>query len=293
METCSKIKHEFLESHNQYANVKPLTHINHVITYTNGHLSLWRKNLDDSFSEVELLKTPALEENYILIKSISHLSVWLSFVLQSIIDGKVKSIHHDQDLQKIKFYLSRLKEIEHDWLKNERSVMNKIEKIIDQVSYSNNIIQINTIYFHYLLVITTINKAYSLQATQLQLHGMNHIVLNWIKQEDIKLDKTRVLIACAHGPRQDLIEKQYFLDLYSKQGIENAEKESGHIICVEMLPEQIDSLDRSILIDFLKKHLLNSQIGKTMLGDPNAMNKDVLGEYAPGVLNNLCPIHHK
>lgn len=110
----------------------------------------------------------------------------------------------------------------------------------------------------------------------------------------IELDTTRVLITTAHGPREDLIEKQYFLDIYAQGGIINAEKGTNHIICVEMLPEQIATVSQDALIAFLKKHQMNNKsIAINMLDDDQAMNKDILGKYAPEVLKKLCPFNAK
>lgn len=145
----------------------------------------------------------------------------------------------------------------------------------------------------FLPYIRPINLAYANQAKNLQWMGMHKIIRRWTKQENIQFESTRVLIVTAHGPREDLIEKKYFLDQFSKKGIVDAEKNTGHIICVEMLPEQIATVSQYSLIDFLKKHQLNKQIGLNMLGDPNAMMKDVLGGGDPSVLAKLCPFYSK
>jgi hypothetical protein len=141
--------------------------------------------------------------------------------------------------------------------------------------------------------IKSINMNYLARATELQLKGIHQIVSRWMSSEEVVLVNSHVLIVTSHGPREGLIEKQYFLDLFSKQGIVDAEKESGHIICVEMLPEQIATVKQSSIINFLKKQQLNRQIGQNMLGDSNAMKKDVLSQYAPPVLEQLCPLHLK
>jgi hypothetical protein len=60
-----------------------------------------------------------------------------------------------------------------------------------------------------------------------------------------------------------------------------------------MLPEQMATVSQFSLINFLKKHETNRQIGQSMLGDSNAMKKDVLGPYAPEVLKQLCPFYIK
>ena len=78
--------------------------------------------------------------------------------------------------------------------------------------------------------------------------------------------------------------------MFAKEGLQDAEKGSGHILIIEMLPEQISTVKASYLIEFLQKHEINARIGKTMLNDPQAMNKDILAPFAPEVLSGLCPI---
>ncbi|KTD46441.1 hypothetical protein [Legionella quateirensis] len=164
---------------------------------------------------------------------------------------------------------------------------------ISKVSNAKSIVQIKSIQVQFLQEMKSINETYASTATRLQLNGLHQTIAQWMSKFNLYLDSSRVLIVSSHGPREDLIEKQYFLDLYAQHGIEDAEKGSSHVICVEMLPEQIATVSKESLIDFLRKHQLNMMIGHNMLGDPQAMNKDVLGQYAPEVIKNLCPYHER
>ena len=133
---------------------------------------------------------------------------------------------------------------------------------------------------------TIINESYAKQATQLQLQGMHDIVLPWVK--NIELCKTSVLIAVAAGPKKDLIEGQYFHYIYREQGIIDPIN-NQHIIYVEMLTKQLNTIDSQCLIGVLKEKILNRAIAGVMLGNPEAMNQDVLVRFAPNILQRLCP----
>lgn len=280
------ITKEFLKLHSQYAESQSLEDIDSIITYLNGKLSLWHKPVDKNFIEIQMTATPALEEEYKLIKSISHLSVSFVLVLQNIIENRKKTITHTNDLQLIKNQLQRLN---HIITKNELAliIINTTRHAIEKIEQTQCVDKIQCTQTLYLLETTKTLEHLAYQAVQLQLNGINKIIPAWIKTHP--LQKTRVLIACTKGPKEDLIEKQYFQWLYQQIGIENPEQKN-YIFCIEMLPEQLTTIESSCLISFLKNHQLNSQIGKIMLGDPQAMNKDVLGKYASDILPNLCPI---
>ncbi|KTD30993.1 hypothetical protein Lmor_3100 [Legionella moravica] len=264
-----------------------------MIIYLNGRLSLWSKQFNNRLYEIESERTPALELQYNLIKSISHCSVWLHLIVQSIINDQQFQIHHEEDIQNIKNRLKELKQVSHERIAPESEVIHRIILYSDHLMNAKSLTEIQLIHVQYLKEMESINETYAGSATRLQLSGIHQTIDQWISRYKIQLDSSRVLIVSSHGPREDLIEKQYFLDLYQRHGFENAEKGSSHIICVEMLPEQIATVSKESLIDFLRKHQINMMIGQNMLGDPQAMNKDVLGQYAPEVLKTLCPYSRK
>ncbi|WP_058527938.1 hypothetical protein [Legionella erythra] len=129
-------------------------------------------------------------------------------------------------------------------------------------------------------------------ATKIQLQGMHRILLNWVEKYSIQAKYTRSLIVTASGPREQLIERQYFEEMLAKQNLKNDEKGIRYIHTIEMLPQQIATVTDKELIGFLQRHELNSDIGKNMLNNPLGMDKDVLGEHAPGVLKGKCPFKH-
>ncbi|CEG57666.1 hypothetical protein [Legionella fallonii] len=241
--------------------------------------------------EIETVQTPALEEDYITLKTISHLSVWLNLVLRSMIEEREQHDSEPTELLQIEEHLLALKSIDDERLQHEHPVLNRLMKVTYKALSATTMRQLEDIQAQFLLEVRKINERYSAQATELQLKGLYRITGNWVKQHNLLAQKSRILIVTPHDPREGLIEKQYFLDWYLKEGIADAEKKTGHLICVEMLPEQIGSVTQSNLIDFLKRHQLNMPIGKDMLGNENAMSQDILSSYAPPVLEKLCPFH--
>ncbi len=258
-----------------------------MIIYHNGNLLLCGKDRSGNIIELESQKSPALKDQYKLIKSISHLSVML--------EGSLQSIHQNQELLKIKSLLDMLKNLDNDWLNKELNVINRMVQIIEKALDSTNEKNIQCLHAQFTKEMQPVNDRYASLASDLQINGLHDIMSYWAERENIRLENSRVLIVCAKGPRKDLIEKQYFQWLYSEEGINKIE-ESGHLICVEMLPEQMSTVTTSSLLNVLKKHEINAEIGKNMLGDSDAMNKDVLAQYAPDLLRNLCPLqtgfHH-
>lgn len=242
--------------------------------------------------ELECQTTPAQGEQYNLIKSLSHLSVMLDRALQSIKDAGFTREKEEVELQRIQSLLTLLKKLNHDFLEKELEVINWMLGIIDQALAVDGKEQIQCIHAQYLREIQSTNEKYSRQAADLQIHGLHEKISYWMARENIQLEKTRILIVCARGPRKDLIEKQYFHWLYSEQGIME-EKDKDYVLCVEMLPEQMSTVTTSMLLDFLRKHETNAHIGRNMLGDSNAMYKDVLGKYAPPILRKLCPFEQE
>ncbi len=290
---ADKIKQDFLSNHHQHAQKHSLIGIDHVLIYLNGKLTLLGKKNESVLHEIETVKTPALEEDYITLKTISHLSVWLNLALRSMIEQKEQYDSEPAELLQIQEHLLALKSVNDEHLLHEHRVLNRLMKVTYKALLATTTRQLQDIQSQFLLEVREINERYSAQATELQLKGLYRITRNWVKQHNLLVQNSRVLIVVPHDPREGLIEKQYFLDWYSKEGIADAEKQTGHIICVEMLPEQMGTVSQLSLIDFLKRHQLNMPIGKDMLGNEQAMNKDILSSYAPPVLEKLCPFHSR
>ena len=286
MDWCNQIQEDFLKLHKGEAQQQPLTKINHVITYLNGTLQLWKKQTNNSLIQTDSVDTPALKTDYKLCKSFPHISVMIYSVLQSICIMRVKNEHHQADLLRIEDRLLQINQLDEEWVNSHRSIIELFLSVVTDAKSSSCVIQIYQLMLRHIEQTTLINENYGKQATALQLEGMHDIVLPWIKNIDLK--ETRVLIAVAAGPKQQLIEGQYFLSLYKERGIIDPLNDQK-IIYVEMLPQQLSTIDSQCLIDVLKEKMLNRTIAKDMLGNEKAMNEDVLGRFAPNVLQRLCP----
>lgn len=232
--------------------------------------------------------TPATQAKYKHLKSIVHVSVGLIMILDNIIQTNQKSTHHIRDIERVASQISVLriasapKSIELTYLENIESLLNKLR-------VTNHVPSLRCLQAQYLYNTQSMQAEMARQATQLQLDGMHQIVSEWIKNYSIQCSKTRILIACAKGPKEKLIEKQYMEWLYAQYGFLDI-KEEQYITCVEMLPEQLSLVNSNQLIEFFEKRQLNEQIAERMLQDRQAMEKDVLGQYASEVLPSLCPL---
>jgi hypothetical protein len=256
-------------------------------------LTLLKKEEKGRIDEVVKANTPALNTEYKFLKSMAHISVWLNVVLQSLVN-RTENVNEDkEELLRIKSHLHVLRKWNNTLQESEHSVIDSLIHLIEQVLVTSSLNEITLLRKKYLTEMFDANKRYAQRATELQLNGMHHIMSSWFKEYRLNLEATRVLIVCAHGPKRNLIEIQYFLDLYAKHGFPNAEKAKGLVIPVTMLDEQIRKVKQKQLITFLRTYILNSDIGKDMLDDDMAMTKDVLGPYAPAVLERqACPFHN-
>ncbi|KTD82851.1 hypothetical protein [Legionella waltersii] len=315
--TCLNISQQlskqFLQSHEHYASQTPLVGIDHVIIYHKGNLSLWNKN---SINDLELIarrNTPAVKEAYQFIKSLSHCSVWLSMVMQSLQEKKAMTPYHYRDIQQIICCLNQLKLLVSDQeliaklyeqlcestAPNDTLSTAKGDPIdlllsfaIQALSKGNNEQEMKSLLQSFLKSSQELNTHCASYATKIQLQGMHRILLDWTDKHLIQVKNTRVLIVVASGPREQLIERQYFEEMLAKQNLKNDEQGIRYIHCIEMLPQQIATVTDKELIGFLQQHELNSSIGKNMLNNPLGMDKDVLSEHAPEALKGICPFKH-
>lgn len=129
--------------------------------------------------------------------------------------------------------------------------------------------------------IKSINETYGEEAAYVQLTGIHQITSRWI----LDYKKTRVLISVAEGPKNELIEAQYFQELYRAHGIhaENAQ----YLHYVVMLPKQLSAVTSGCLIEYLKARILNQTIAQHMLGCPKKYESDILGHFAQKIIREL------
>lgn len=169
---ADKIRQDFLSTHHKHAQKHPLVGIEHVLIYLNGRLTLLGKNTKNMLHEIETVPTPALEDGYITLKSISHLSVWLNLVLRSMIDQKEQHDSESSELLQIQEHLLALKSINDGRLSYEHPVLNRLMKVTYKVLSATSTRQLQDIQSQFLLEVRKINEIYSAQATELQLKGL-------------------------------------------------------------------------------------------------------------------------
>lgn len=222
----------------------------------------------------------------------AHISVWLNVILQAIINTGTTEKKPLSELARIKIHLLSLGEWNRFLDKNEKDVINFLVELIDKIGLSSSIEHISQVQQDYLVRIADVNTSYAQKATELQLNGMHHLVQAWRNIYQLNWDTTRVLIVCAHGPKRNLIEKQYFLDLYAEHGFPINKEINKYVLPVTMLDEQIATVTQKHLIDFLRKFQVNGSIAESMLGNFMAMTEDVLAPHAEPVLKKQkCPFY--
>lgn len=280
---CDSINNLFLEAHTNIALSK-LVNIEHVIAYLNGKVVLCQRSSKGKYAEIKSASSAAQKAPYQLIKSLSHVSVLIAILLES-------NFYSDLDnkreyLDRLSIYLEQLKISNNEKVKDYLPLINRSLCIIKQAQSCSSQEEISLLLNKYLQDLKHTHESIALQATQLQLASLNRIMSEWLAIKNIQLEKSRVLILGTHGPREDLIEQQYFESLYEKYGLKNPK--NMHVIYVEVLPEHVANIKIEMLIEnFLSKHELNKDIGEKMLADRKAMFKDVLGQYAPQVIKSL------
>lgn len=230
-------------------------------------------------------------EAYKLLKTISHLSVWLGMILKSIGSGAIALSHREHALGELKKMIGLLQKLDDIHLHRHKLVIEKTLSALEQAILCSELEQVQELYRNYLKWVHDVNIEYAKEATELQLTGLDTIITAWQDKYAVDLNASRVLIVGPHGPREGLIEKQFFQNMYLHHGGKGAEKDNQHVIYVEMLPEQMGTIAIPTLIkNFLGGHQINKTIGRDMLGDEYAMFKDVLASYAGPILDKL---HHR
>jgi hypothetical protein len=124
-------------------------------------------------------------------------------------------------------------------------------------------------------------------ATELQLCGLDQLISRWLLDFSIDFKSTYINIIGARGPKEGLIEKQYFDMLRKKHGASLENTPSGGIIYSEMLPEQMD-IHYSTLVNELARDLISQDIGASVLKSRQAMYRDVLSSFAKPILDKLA-----
>lgn len=285
--TTNKMGKNFIDYHKRKSRSQPLTDIDHVITYHKGTFELWGKKDDHCLYIQDSAKTEALKPQYNILKSLSHNSVILDCVLRSIGAHHIRTRQDEVDLLNLVDLLTELNSMDPYYVKPHQAVIEQLIFTANKARLSSCLGEIRCLQSRYTKEMGFVNEEYLKQATELQLTGIHHIVSRW----SLAFHKTRVLIAVAEGPKEDLIEGQYIKALYKEKGIIDL-KDKLYLDYVIMLPKQLGTITSACLIEDMKERLLNKSIAKNMLGCPQKMEKDVLGPYAPAVLEGIFPSYN-
>jgi len=105
---------------------KKLRKVNHIIIYLNGDLLLLKRTAQDSYELINQLETPAKQEPYQLIKTISHQAVLLSTILDNVLKNETSIEDGMKDLQELKHDVNTLKHNYTDKVRHEEAVINLI-----------------------------------------------------------------------------------------------------------------------------------------------------------------------
>lgn len=214
-----------------------------------------------------------------------------TLVLQSMIRKQEKTIRHAQDLRIINKQIQGMKRVIEEDMKEHLPNVCNILKHIRKIRMLQQMDTLPCIKAQLLNDIQSINDAYRENAANVQWDDMTAIVNNWRLEHRIELERTRILIACAKGPKKNLLELQFFHHIYKEDGLSTGE-ESDYIDDFEMLPKQLSTISNDCLVRELKSKLLNAQLAIDMLhGNAKGMEEDVLGEYAKHrrTLAKSCP----
>lgn len=203
--------------------------------------------------------------------------------------GTIPLAEHSRTIGTLSTQIHRLQQGYAEHLTAVQPTLNLLLSTLEQIANAEPKAQLDTEQTRYLHALTPLIEQHSAQAALLQLQGLHQLSMDWLTSRQLNLEKTYILIVGARGPKQDLLERQYFTALRAHYGINQQNTGSGGIIYAEMLPKQMADLTIAMLIDDLARELHNRRIGLNLLGDKEAMFKDVLGRYVPPVLHELLP----
>lgn len=281
-----------MEKHHQHGQTK-LRNVNHIFIYLNGTLSLLQRR-SATLEEIVTIATPAKENPYVLMKTVSHLSVTLFELLDALIHAEISLENAREESLQLRQHLLALKMNYASDLPQIGTVLDLTLSVVEQISPASCFMQLRD---RYLLEISPYLDELGRQAASCQLQGIEKIISGWLKKYTIDLRSTYSILVGARGPRKNMIEHQYFVDLYLRHGMSQENTLTGGIIFAEMLPQQMN-VATSLLIQDLATDLMNQEVGAGMLGSREGMNEDILGKHAKAVLNTFakgskksCPYH--
>ncbi|WP_115708125.1 hypothetical protein [Legionella sainthelensi] len=201
----------------------------------------------------------------------------------------------EQKFEKLTFIHDKLIEIHHQFPAHDKTSNHQLSILKQSIDFISQIMSkkpqwnIEGIIQLYSSDLSNISNSLEYNkefVTKIQLSRFNDITQEWIDEQGLDLHATRAILVAAHGPRPGLIEFQYYIDLFAKIGIVDAENE--RVYNLEQLPQHFSLLtDKDLIQDFLAVSEKNKVIGTLLADDPKMMFFDVLAQKAPGVLHAL------
>lgn len=264
------------------SGLNKLLQVEHVIIYLKGNLLLLKKNKDAQFETIETVATPAKQEPYLLIKTISHNVVRLHMILEIYLNPNL-AVESTSNLQQLRDQLLTLKNNYPHQVKSELPVIDLSLQVIDKLNNCVKRAQVDALSKQYLMEMEPHHERYGRQATEHQLRGLDQITTKWLALHAVNLQSTYIIIVGARGPKKGLIEMQYFKSLRGNHGLLDKNTSKNGTLYSEMLPEQMD-VSIQILLDDLARDLVNQDIGERMLHNREAMNEDVLSRHGKSFL---------
>lgn len=257
-----------------------LSTVKNIIIYHGGLTELWKKDTSGDYNQAGIASTAAAQDVYKVRKNLSHLAVSINVLASSFalvadedsfsrIHAAAGSMFGTLGLlpKSIQTEYALLIEASASALLRLAASTSSRMEVADACRKYNGITKI-------------ILQEYAKESAQVQIISLENIMDKWTQEHHILPEDTKALIVVAHGPRQKLLETQYF---------EQWGKGKLQIFPVEMLPAQMSSINvkKDLILGFLAEQLLNQQIGKRMLDDENAMFKDILAPYAEEILEKF------
>jgi len=281
----AEINQQMLDAHSSLS-VITRPDIDVVIVYKGSELSLWLREENTYHQKDRLIPTDDLR--YTRLKQFAHITVLLTVLLEacaadaanimSILD-RIAHLHQSLSLMSALLGETHPEDRPH----HARILAASIELMRGMDHQSD----FKTMLENYIEALRETISYHNRTATQVQLLCLNEILQGWIGLHGIDINKSRVIIVSPHGPRLGRIETQFFQKWYEQAGIQQVE--DNMLYSIETLPHKIAELD--IEHDLIGKHLmgaeLNKKIGTQVMGNMQAMFRDILEVHAAPVLETM------
>lgn len=252
------------------------------------------------YEEIESKPSPILQETYLFHKTLVHKVTELTIVCDALIQDNITRKVTHQYLESIEDDLiAILGTLKNKKCLNESTEVGSYIKMIQrsighihQTKSCQELTAINQLCYAYLDDMKPYIRDYGQKSVKTQLEGIHEVITAWSTHHDLRSQHSATILAGPKGSREYNIETQYFVDWYAKNGILSA-LDKDYVMYVESPDEQMLNIRIPDLVRSYSKHLLNKKIGLMLLGDNNAMKKDILAEFAPDVLQQIAPVTEK